>query len=300
MNASNTARVARFAGLFRRPAAGFAVSLLLCAHPKAAESADSGAASAIEVMMEAQMEEAQRPLKDLDTKYREALEKKKATAQSSGNLEILVAVASELESLAEGLDSAPPPKHPDLAKMRQIYIDQRAKITPQVDRTALAVERSYIKEMNQLVVDLTKSGKAAEALKVRERLEGYVRERDAARKEAAEAKSTDPAVVANRKEKETAKTKKGLEKLLTENSWSWHLDDNENPAFTIRFLEGGKISGPSWLTAWEVTDGETVKITQMTTERYWTMRFSKDREMAKAVIAESTIRDNKSIKRVKK
>ncbi|MBN8458468.1 MAG: hypothetical protein J0M04_11590 [Verrucomicrobia bacterium] len=300
MNASNTARFARFAGLFRRPAAAFAVSLLMCSQPKAAESADSGVASAIEVMMEAQMEEAQRPLRDLDTKYREALEKKRVAAQNAGNLEILVAVASELESLAEGLDSAPPPKHPDLAKMRQIYIDQKAKITPQVERTALAVERSYIKEMNQLVVDLTKSGKAAEALKVRERLEEYVRERDAARKEAAEAKSTDPAVVANRKDKETAKTKKGLEKLLTENSWSWHLDDNENPAFTIRFLEGGKISGPSWLTAWEVLDGETVKITQMTTERYWTMRFSKDRETAKAVIAESTIRDNKSIKKVKK
>lgn len=297
MKPIRSTRVRSVTRTIRRFAGAIGLAAAMSVQPAAA---DSGAASAIEVMMEAQFEDASKPLKDLDVKYREALEKKRNSAQQTGNLEALVALASELELLADGIDTAPPPKHPEMAKMRQIYRDQKTKILPQVEKATLAVERAYLKEMNQLVVDLTKSGKPDEALKVREKADAFAKEREAIRKEAAEAKSTDPAVVATRKEKETAKTKKGLEKLLTENSWSWHLDDNENPAFTIRFLEGGKISGPSWLTAWEVIDGETVKIVQMTTERYWTMRFSKDRETAKAVMAESTIRDNKSIKRVKK
>lgn len=246
------------------------------------------------------MEDAARPLKDLDVKYREALEKKRTAAQQTGNLEILVAVATELDLLAEGLATAPVPKQPDLAKMRQIYRDQKARITPAVEKATLAVEQSYTKEMKQLVVDLTKAGKAEEALKVREKAEAFVKEREALRQEAAAAKSGDPADAEAVREKNLEKAKKSLAKLLVENSWSWHLDGADNGLFNIRFLETGGISGPSWLTGWEVVDADSVKIKSMGRDtNYWLFRFNKGRDKAESVPAESTIKDNKAIKRVK-
>jgi hypothetical protein len=144
-----------------------------------------GAMAAIEVMRDAQLEAASRPLKDLATKYREALEKKRASAQETGNLENLMAVKAELEHLAKGDDSAPPPKAADLAKLRQIYRDQKAKLVPQVDAAVLAVNRDYAKEMTKLVTELTKAGKADEALKVREKLDELGKKQQAKREEGA-------------------------------------------------------------------------------------------------------------------
>lgn len=99
--------------------------------------------SAIEVMRDVQLETAARPLKELDAKYREALEKKRASAQESGNLSDLMAAKAELELLAAGDDTAPPPKQADLANLRQIYLEQKAKLAPQVAAAVLAVEREY-------------------------------------------------------------------------------------------------------------------------------------------------------------
>ena len=145
-----------------------------------------GAMAAIEVMREVQLEAASRPLKDLETKYREALEKKRASAQESGNLENLMAVKAELDHLAKGDDSAPPPKAAELAKLRQIYRDQKAKLVPQVEAAVQAVNRDYAKEMTKLVTELTKAGKADEALKVREKLDEFGKQRQAKREEGAD------------------------------------------------------------------------------------------------------------------
>jgi hypothetical protein len=161
------------------------VAVLGWGGPAVAANDGDGTMAAIEVMREVQLEAASRPLKDLATKYREALEKKRAAAQESGNLESLVAVKAELELLAEGDDTAPPPKAAELAKLRQIYRDQKAKVRPQVEAALLAVDRDYAKELNKLVTELTKAGKADEALKVREKLDEFGKQHQAKREDAA-------------------------------------------------------------------------------------------------------------------
>ena len=259
----------------------------------------AGAMAAIEVMRDVQLEAASRPLKDLATKYREALEKKRTAAQESGNLESLVAVKAELELLAEGDDTAPPPKAADLAKLRQIYRDQKAKVAPQVEAALLAVDRDYAKELNKLVVDLTKAGKGDEALKVREKLDAFVKEQQAKRQQEAAAKLTPPG------NKPVAEDKPAgldaLKKLLVEGSWTWHSGDENAPAYgTIRLLEGGKISGLNWLTAWEVTDASTFKIFfQNNPSNYWRFKLAKNRKYANSVEGDGAMKGPKALKHVK-
>ena len=158
------------------PAVWLTVALaLFLARPVAA---GDGAAelAAVEVMREASLENAAKPLKDLEAKYREALERKLAAAQASGDLDGLVAVRSELDLLAKGDASAPPPRAPDLAKLRQVYRDQQAKLKPQVETAIMAVERQFAKDLENLVVSLTKDGKTAEAVRVKQRLDTLIAE----------------------------------------------------------------------------------------------------------------------------
>lgn len=132
--------------------------------------------AAIEVMREASLEAARQPLKDLAGKYRDALEKKRAVAQEGGDLERLMAVKEELALLDAGDSSAPPPKVADLAKLRQVYREQQAKLAPQVDTAVLAVERQYAKGLENLVIELTKAGKPIEATRVRAQLDALIKE----------------------------------------------------------------------------------------------------------------------------
>ena len=54
---------------------------------------------------------------------------------------------------------------------------------------------------------------------------------------------------------------RSLEKILTDGSWSWHTNSLDTPSFgSIRFLEGGKVAGVSWLTGWEALDSSKFKI----------------------------------------
>jgi len=252
----------------------------------------NGDLAAIEVMHDVQLEAASRPLKDLTTKYREALEKKRASAQDAGNLESLVATQAELDHLAEGDDSAPPPKAADLAKLRQIYRDQKAKLGPQVEAAVLAVNRDYAKELTKLVADLTKAGRADEALKVREQLDDFIKEHQAKRQQG-------PAAVPAPEAQPTGID--ALKKLLVDGSWSWHVGDEDSPAQgTLRFLEGGKISGPSWLTGWEVTDSSTFKVFfQNNPSNYWRFKLAKSRKFANSVEGDGAMKGPKALKHVK-
>ncbi len=266
MKATPTPRSPLSSGAISRLAAGMGVAVSLCGLAKAAESADTGAASAIEVMMEAQMEEAGRPLKDLETKYREALEKKRTAAQQAGNLDILVAVANELELLSGDLDAAPAPKLADLAKMRQIYRDQKARILPKVEQAALAVERSYVKDMNQLVIDLTKSGKTDEAVKVKERLAGFVESREAARKTPGNPVAVEPQAP------KLPKTAQELTKYLLGTSWS--VDDIK-PRDGMIFYPNGDFKDKESTCRYTVTGPNSVTINWNANTAVW-CEFSED------------------------
>jgi hypothetical protein len=211
-----------------------------------------------------------------------------------------VAVKAELELLAQGDDTAPPPKLADLAKLRQIYRDQKAKVGPQVEAALLAVDRDYAKELNKLVVDLTKAGKADEALKVRETADAFVKEQQAKRQQAAAAKLTPPGDKPVAEEIKPAGID-ALKKLLVEGSWTWHSGDENAPAYgTIRLLEGGKISGLNWLTAWEVTDASTFKIFfQNNPSNYWRFKLAKNRKYANSVEGDGAMKGPKALKHVK-
>lgn len=262
--------------------------------PVNAANEAEGEVAAIEVMREAQLEATERPLKDLQTKYREALEKRRASAQAAGNLDHLLEVRAELDLLEQGDDSASPPKQADLAKLRQIYRDQKAKLSSQVETAKLAVDRDFAKEMNALVLDLTKAGKADEARQVKEKLDAFIKDAQARRQQAAAPKP----VVEEQVEVEDAKGVDALKKLLTSGSWSWHVGDTDTPAYaTIRFLETGGVKGIGWLTGWEAIDGSTFKmIFQNNPNSYWVFKLAKNRKTAESVDGDGAMKGPKSLK----
>lgn len=253
-----------------------------------------GEIAAIEVMREAQIEAAARPLKDLEIKYREALEKKRVTAQGSGNLDYLMAVRAELDLLAEGDEAAAAPKQADLAKLRQIFREQKTRLASQVESAMLAADRDFAKEMNSLILDLTKAGKADEAVQVRGKLDAFVKEAQAKRLLAAAPKpaAEDPAVG------EDDKGVEALKKLLTSGSWSWHVGDTDTPSHgAIRFLETGAVSGISWLSGWETIDASTFKIIfQKNPNNYWVFKLARNRKTAESVEGDGAMKGPKSLK----
>jgi hypothetical protein len=62
-----------------------------------------------------------------------------------------MAIRAELDLLAEGGDAAAPPKLADLAKLRQIYREQKTKLGAQVETAKLAADREFAKELNVIV-----------------------------------------------------------------------------------------------------------------------------------------------------
>ena len=68
------------------------------------------------------------------------------------------------------------------------------------------------------------------------------------------------------------------------------------PAGTLRFLEEGRLSGPSWLTQWEVLDGSSFRITFLhQREKYWIFVMGKDGKSAETN-GKGTITDRKVLK----
>ena len=49
-----------------------------------------------------------------------------------------------IDALAKGDGDATPPRQEDLAKLRQIYQEQKAKLGPQIDASILKVEKEFV------------------------------------------------------------------------------------------------------------------------------------------------------------
>lgn len=271
--------------------------LCLIALPIASFAQDEGNAdiAAMEVMRDVQMDTATKPLKDLETKYREALERKRKSSQDAGNLEAVVAASAELDALAKGDDDATPPRQEDLAKLRQIYQEQKAKLGPQIDASILKVEKEFVRDMNKLVTDLTKSGKTDQAVQVKEKLDEFIKERQEKQEASAAAASAE-----EDEEEPDGKGIRSLEKILTDGSWSWHTNSLDTPSYgSIRFIEGGKVAGVSWLTGWEALDSSKFKIIfQNNPNSHWIFRLAKDRDSAKTVEMKGVSGD-KALKHIK-
>jgi len=256
----------------------------------------NGELSAIEVMREVQLDAATKPLKELEAKYRDALTKKQSSAQESGNLDNVLAIKKEIEILDDGDDSASPPANPELAKLRQIYREQKAKLAPQVKTAVAAVDREYVKQLNKLIVDQTKAGNTEMAVKVKEQLDAHAKDQTSANATAAAMK---PRVAESGHNDKSKGTERELKKLLTSSPWTWHPGTPDKQALaTIQFTEDGKISGIYWLTGWETVNGSTFKVFQMNNpSRYWLFKLSDDRKMAESQQS-GTINDIKTLKLV--
>jgi hypothetical protein len=255
-----------------------------------------GEIAAIEVLREAQLEAATRPLKDLETKYREALEKKRVTAQGAGNLDDLMAVRAELDLLAAGDEAAAPPQQADLAKLRQIYREQKTRLASQVETAVLAADRDFAKEMNVLILDLTKAGQTDEAVFVKGKLDAFIKEHQARRQQAAA-----PKPVVEDEAEEKLKGVDGLKNLLTTGSWSWHVGDTDTPSHgSIRFLDTGVVTGISWLSGWEVINASTFKVIfQKNPDKYWVFKLAKNRKTAESVEGDGAMAGPKSLEHIK-
>lgn len=95
-----------------------------------------------------------KPLADLTAQYRESLEKRKAAAQTAGDLDGVLAVDNEIAGIAKDNDQAPLPKDPELARLRKTYREQKAKISGQMTPRLLEIERQYGAGLEKLIKTL--------------------------------------------------------------------------------------------------------------------------------------------------
>lgn len=134
---------------------------------QAAETGWQSEVAALEETRKSAMEDGRKPLIDLDNKYREALEKRKATAQAAGDLDGVTAATTELEHLAKGNDTAPIPKDPALARLKNVHAEQKVKMLAAVTSRLLEVEREMAEGLEGLVAEMTKAGRIEDAKAVR-------------------------------------------------------------------------------------------------------------------------------------
>lgn len=109
---------------------------------------------------------AQTPIEQLNLQYRGYLEQQEAEAKRAGNLEKVLVLREELKQFA-GQGKVDYQAFPELEKKRRVYeeqLSQRRDIALEALKPELA---GYQHTLQQLEVDLTKSGDLEEAIKVR-------------------------------------------------------------------------------------------------------------------------------------
>lgn len=105
------------------------------------------------------------PIAKLGTSYKAALEKHKLAAQASGNLQNVIASATALKSFDEGETPAGKSGDPEIDKLGNVYLAERAKLDEVLRGRQLAVWNKHRKDVDTLVKRLTKDAKI-EAAKI--------------------------------------------------------------------------------------------------------------------------------------
>ena len=179
---------------FARLRSAWVLAVLIAgAHTAAADSGSNADLAAIQVMHDVSLADAAKPLTQLEDKYRKALEKRKTTAQDAGDLDGVLAFKAELDALDTGNQIVNPKNSGDLAKLRRIYQEHKAKLAPEVEAAVAKADKDYADQLNKLVTDLTKSGQTEEAVEVRVALDDFKdAQRSKSRKAATELAGSRP------------------------------------------------------------------------------------------------------------
>jgi len=147
-------------------------SLLASGAGAFAEEGELSAATAMELdyvrsLHEDVLTKAKAPLVELDAKYQAAIGKLKDQAEAAGKSGVVAAAEASLKELAEGGIADGEAYDPDIAKAEKIYLDQRLKLTQQVQQALLKAHKDYTEQLNRMSVDLTKKDQVEDAALVK-------------------------------------------------------------------------------------------------------------------------------------
>ncbi len=148
--------------------------------------ADLAAASS---MREAALEMELKPLNKILEQYKLALQRLKGAAQAEGDLDGVVAADKALSNLLTGaafspLSGAafsPLSENPKIAGIQQAHQKAHDELKKQVEVRSVAVARDYSNQLENMVKELTRTGKTEDALKVRKIREKFIDDYKAAR-----------------------------------------------------------------------------------------------------------------------
>lgn len=114
------------------------------------------------------IEEARRPLKELDELYAGNLAKLEEEASQAGKLQQVLAVKAEMEGFLEGTSPEASEDFPELRRFQSIYRAERAKRLAAVGESTRPIHEGYRRKLDELQTRLTQERKIEEAVAVSE------------------------------------------------------------------------------------------------------------------------------------
>lgn len=124
-------------------------------------------------------EEARRPLRDLQDKYEQALEKLAKTEQEQGRLDAYLATQEERKQF-RGRNAEPDKSpYPSLESLRTIYREELDKALAEIAKSEIRLLGNYISHLKSGEQNLTREGRLDEALAVRSEIDSTWKEIEA-------------------------------------------------------------------------------------------------------------------------
>lgn len=127
------------------------------------------------------IEMANKPLTEIQRKYKLALQQYKKDAQNAGDLEGVIAANKALELQEAGTPLSPLSDDPKIAKIQQTCQKVLEDMQMQVDARLFAVDREYANQLEDLIKKLTQAGSLEDAVKVRKIRDQFIEDYKAAR-----------------------------------------------------------------------------------------------------------------------
>jgi hypothetical protein len=151
-----------------RPAALAVFVALAVSFPAAAQQIDLATLAQV---YEESKAELMKPVTDFHALYAGNLEKLLAEATAAGDLELVLAVKTELEGFRSGETPPAEERHARLKQMQDVYRQTLPQRLAQADQALAPLAASYRAKLEELQVALTRQEKIAEALQVKAALE---------------------------------------------------------------------------------------------------------------------------------
>lgn len=113
-----------------------------------------------------EIEEAKKPLAELDAKHRADLEKHQKDWQAAGNLESANAAEIALKALGEGRQPLIS-ENASVAALQKNHLQNRQAVDLECQKALMKLDEDYLQKFTKLAEELTQSGQAAKAAEVR-------------------------------------------------------------------------------------------------------------------------------------